>query len=338
MQILPNRCAARTVALAASLAFCSTTLLAADVKFALDWKFEGPAAPFFVALDKGYFKDEGLDVTIGTRQTITRIASGTYKMGFGDINALVEFMDGKTDVPVKAVMMVYERPPFSIIGRKSLGVTTDPKSIEGKTLGAPPTDGAFGQWKVFQKIAGIDASKVKIESVGFPVREPMLAQGKVAAIFGFSFSSVLNLKSQGVPEKDISLILMAEHGLDLYSNAILVSSDYAKSNPNEVKGFLKAFMKGMRDTVKDPASAVDSVLKRNKVVTKAVELERLKMAIGQNFVTPAVKKSGFGGVDDAKLAKSIELLKDGRGLKAPPAASAIFDASFLPPQADRKID
>jgi NitT/TauT family transport system substrate-binding protein len=191
---------------------------------------------------------------------------------------------------------------------------------------------------VFQKIAGIDASKVKIENVGFPVREPMLAQGKVAAIFGFSFSSVLNLKSQGVPEQDISLILMANHGLDLYSNAILVSADYAKSNPNEVKGFLKAFMKGMRDTVKDPGSAVDSVIKRNKVVSKAVELERLKMSLAQNFVTPAVKKNGFGGVDSAKLAKSIALLKDGRDLKAPPAASAIFDASFLPPRSERMID
>ena len=133
----------------------------------------------------------------------------------------------------------------------------------------------------------------------------MLAQGKVQAIFGFSFSSVLNLKSQGVPADDISLILMAENGLDLYGNSILVSNEFAAKNPNAVKGFLKAVVKGMRDTAKDPGAAVESVLKRNSVVTKPVELERLQMALAQNFVTPAVKKNGFGGVEADKLARNI---------------------------------
>ena len=191
-------------------------------------------------IDKGYFKAEGLNVTIdtgaGSREPITRIATGTYQMGFGDINALVKFLDEQPDAKVKAVMVMYERPPFAIIGRKSLGVTTDPKSLAGKTLGAPPPDGAFGQWAIFQKVANIDTSAIKIESVGFPVREPMLAQGKVHGIFGFSFSSVLNLKSQGVKAEDISLILMAENGLDLYGNSIMVNPEFAAKNPKAVQG------------------------------------------------------------------------------------------------------
>ena len=166
----------------------------------------------------------------------------------------------------------------------------------------------------------------------------MLAQGQVDAIFGFSFSSVLNLKSQGVKADDISLILMAENGLELYGNAIIVNPDFAAKNPAAVKGFLKALMKGVKDTIKDPAAAVDSVLKRNKVVSKAVELERLQMSIDKNYVTPNVKKNGFGGVDDAKLTKSIELLKVSLGLKNPPKPSAVFDASFLPPAAERKVN
>ena len=336
---------AAVLAGAAGLALSAGAALAqgtpVDIKFTLDWKFEGPAAPFLVAIDKGYFKDEGLNVTIdtgnGSRETITRIASGTYQLGFGDINALVEFMDAQPDTKIKSVMMIYERPPFAVIGRKSLGVTTNPKSLEGKTLGAPQADGAFGQWPVFQKVANIDVSNIKLENVGFPVREPMLAQGKVQAIFGFSFSSVLNLKSQGVPESDISLILMAENGLDLYGNSILVSSDFAAKNPNAVKGFVKALIKGMQATAKDPADAVDTVLKRNSVVTKPVELERLQMALAQNFVTPAVKKNGFGSVEMDKLTKSIELLKVSRNLKNPPKAEAVFDGSFLPPAAERMI-
>ncbi len=342
MTIAFNRIAGALAGAATSLAVTAAFAQTTDIKFTLDWKFEGPAAPFLVADDKGYFKAEGLNVTIdtgaGSREPITRIASGTYQMGFGDINALVKFLDEQPDAKVKAVMVMYERPPFAVIGRKSLGVTTDPKSLAGKTLGAPPTDGAFGQWAIFQKVANIDTSGIKIENVGFPVREPMLAQGKVAAIFGFSFSSVLNLKSQGVKDEDISLILMAENGLDLYGNSIMVNPDFAAKNPKAVQGFLKAVMKGMQDTIKDPATAVDAVIKRNQVVTKPVELERLKMALAQNFVTPNVKKNGFGGVEAGKLDKSIELLKVSLGLKNPPKGAAVFDSSFLPPAAERKVN
>ncbi len=342
MRLLVRRSLCISALAASVVAFGSVAASAADIKFTLDWKFEGPSAPFFVALDKGYYKAEGLNVTIdsgaGSRVPITRVAAGTYDMGFGDINAVIKFLDETPGGKVKAVMMMYERPPFAVIGRKSRGVTTDPKSLAGKTLGAPPPDAAFGQWPIFKKVAAIDDSKITIKSVGFPVREPMLAQGQVDAIFGFSFSSVLNLKSQGVKADDISLILMAENGLELYGNAIIVNPDFAAKNPAAVKGFLKALMKGVKDTIKDPAAAVDSVLKRNKVVSKAVELERLQMSIDKNYVTPNVKKNGFGGVDDAKLTKSIELLKVSLGLKNPPKPSAVFDASFLPPAAERKVN
>src|SRR5215217_8070126 len=112
------------------------------VKLTLDWRYEGPAAGFLLALDNGYFKEEGLDVTIdtgnGSVEAIPRVATGAYQMGFGDINSLVKFLDEDPTQPVKAVMMVYDKPTFSIVGRKSLGVTEDPKSLEGKTLGAPP--------------------------------------------------------------------------------------------------------------------------------------------------------------------------------------------------------
>ncbi len=337
-----SRLFVRIAALAASACLGAAFFPAAatDVRFTLDWKFEGPSAPFFLAIDNGHFKAEGLNVTIdtgaGSRESIPRVATGTYQMGFGDINSLVKAIDNQPDLKAKAVLMVYERPPFAIIGRKSLGVTT-PKSLEGKTLGAPPPDAAFAQWKAFAKVANLDLSKIKIESVGFPVREPMLVQGKVQAIFGYSFSSVLNLKAQGVKADDIALILMAEHGLDLYGNAIMVNTDFAAKNPDAVKGFLRAFIRGMRDTVKDPGAGIDAVLRRNNIVKKAVELERLKMALDQNFVTPSVKQKGFGAIDPAKMAKSIELLKVSIGLKSPPAPTRVFDASFLEPAAKRMV-
>jgi NitT/TauT family transport system substrate-binding protein len=312
-----------------------------SIKFSLDFKFEGPAAPFVVAIDKGYYKAEGLDVTIdsaaGSLEPITRVASGTYDMGFGDINSLIKFRDANPNVPIKAVYIVYNKPPFAVVGRKSRGITT-PKDLEGKKLGAPAPDGAFAQWKIFTQANNIDASKVTIENVGFPVREPMLAAGQVDAITGFSFSSFINLKDRGVPVDDIVVLLMADHGVNLYGNAIIVNPKFAAEKPEAVKGFLRAFTKGLHDTVKDPATAVDSVIKRNDVAKKDVELERLKMALKDNILTPEVKKNGFGGVDMGRLDKSIEQIALTYTFKAPAKGSEIFDASFLPTDAARKAN
>jgi NitT/TauT family transport system substrate-binding protein len=310
------------------------------IKFSLDFKFEGPSAPFVVAIDKGYFKAEGLEVTIdsagGSLEPITRVASGTYDMGFGDINSLIKFRDANPGTPIKAVFMVYNKPPFSIVARKSRGITK-PKDLEGKKLGAPPPDGAFAQWKIFTQANQIDASKVTIEPVGFPVREPMLAAGQVDAITGFSFSSYINLKDRGVPVDDIVVLLMADHGVHLYGNVVMVNPKFAAEKPEAVKGFLRAFLKGLKDTVRSPATAVDSVLKRNDVAKKPVELERLNMALRDNIMTPEVKANGFGGVDMARLDKSIDLIALTYDFKnAKPKGADIFDESFLPAAADRK--
>lgn len=331
------------IGMAVGLAISATSAFAdTEIKFTLDWKFEGPAAPFFIALDKGYFKEEGLDVTIdsgaGSRESIPRVATGTYQMGFGDINALIKLMDEEPDLKVKAVMMAYERPPLAVIGRKSLGITEDPKSLAGKKLGAPPPDAAFGQWPAFAEVAGIDTSSITIENVGFPVREPMLAQGQVDGIFGFSFSSVLNLKAQGVPEDDLSVILMTENGLDLYGNVVMVNTDFAAANPDAVKGFVKALVKGYLDAIADPAAAIPYVIKRNEVLSEPVEVERLQMAVNDSIATPAVKANGFGGVDMAKLTKSMDYLKISMGVSdTPPAAEKVFDPSYLPPAEERMV-
>ncbi|MGZ5827433.1 MAG: ABC transporter substrate-binding protein [Xanthobacteraceae bacterium] len=332
--------AAATIA-AAAILMTGAAAAQTPIKFSLDFKFEGPSAPFVVAIDKGYFKAEGLDVTIdtaaGSLEPINRVASGTYDMGFGDINSLIKFRDANPGTPLKAVFMVYNKPPFSVVGRKSRGVTK-PKDLEGKKLGAPAADGAFAQWKIFVQANDIDASKVTIENVGFPVREPMLAAGQVDAITGFSFSSFINLKDRGVPVDDIVVLLMADYGVNLYGNSIIVNPKFAAEKPEAVKGFLRAFLKGLKETVKEPAVAVDSVIKRNDVAKKDVELERLKIALRDNILTPEVKANGYGGVDMGKLDKSIDQIGLTYEFKAKPKGADIFDASFLPAAADRKAN
>ena len=333
----------RVAALGAA-AFFGTVLNAqaqTAVKFALDWKFEGPAAPYFVAIDKGYYKAEGLDVSIdsgpGSVAGIARVAAGTYPIGFFDINSLVRFRDQNPAQQVKAVMMVYDKPPFAIISLKSSGINS-PKDLEGKILGAPAPDGAFAQWKAYVNANKIDAAKVTIENVGFPVREPMLAAGKVNAITGFSFSSYFNLLQKDVKPSDIVVMLMADQGIVMYGNAIMVNPDFAKANPKVVAGFVRATIKGLIDTAKDPDSAIKSLMKRNDIGDAKLELERLKMALRDNMVTPWVTANGFGGIDPARMAKSIDQIAETYDFKgAKPKPEDIFDAGFLPPATERKM-
>jgi NitT/TauT family transport system substrate-binding protein len=332
---------ARLAAAAAVSAVCAGSALAqTDVKFALDWKFEGPSAPYFVAIDKGYYKAEGLNVTVdtgpGSVAGIARVAAGTYPIGFFDINSLVKFRDQNPDKKVVAVMMVYDRPPFAIATTTKTGITK-PKDLEGKILGAPAADGAFAQWKAFVKENGIDESKVKIENIGFPVREPMLADGKVDAITGFSFSMHFNLLQKGLKPEQVKTLLMSDYGLVLYGNAIMVNPDFAKANPKVVQGFVRATIKGVIDTIKDPEGAIKSVMKRNDTGDEKIELDRLKMSIRDNFVSPWVKANGIGGVDMDRMEKSIAQIALTYDFKNRPKAADIFTAEYLPPAAERKF-
>ena len=312
-----------------------------NIRFTLDFKIEGPSAPFLVPLDKGYYTAEGLNVTIdpalGSLQPIERVASGEYDMGFGDINTLIKFRDAKPASPVKAVFMVYNRPPYAVIGRKSRGIVK-PKDLEGKTLGAPSAGGAFAQWPIFAQVNSIDVTKVAIENVSFPVREPMLAAGQVDAITGYSFTSYVNLKDKGVPVDDVVVLLMADYGVVLYGNAILVNTKFAAEHPDAVQGFLRAFLRGLRETVKQPAVAIESVLKRNGQARKNVELERLNMAIRENIVTPEVKANGFGGIDEDRFARALEQIALTHKFKVKPKPDDIFDSSFLPAAGARKYN
>ncbi|MCB2115777.1 MAG: ABC transporter substrate-binding protein [Rhodobacteraceae bacterium] len=301
--------------------------------FALDWKFEGPSAPYFAAIDNGHFAAEGLSVDItegaGSLDAIPKVATGAFPVGFADINSLMRFLDQNPGAPVTAVMMIYDKPPFAMVGRKSLGIE-GPKDIEGKVLGAPPPDGAWAQFPIFAAENGIDMAKVTVEPVGFPVREPMLAEGKVAAVTGFSFSSTLNLKRLGVPADDISVVLMADHGVALYGNAVIVNTDFAKANPEAVTGFLKAVGAGWKDAVADPAKAIESLLKRNPAADAALETERLQMAIDANVMTDYVAEHGLGGVDAERMAKAVEQTKSVYTFAAEPDAALYFDGSYLP--------
>ncbi|MGR3485833.1 MAG: ABC transporter substrate-binding protein [Paracoccaceae bacterium] len=306
---------------------------ATEVPFALDWKFEGPAAPYFAAIDNGHFEAEGLSVEItagsGSLDAIPKVATGAFPVGFADINSLIKFLDANPDAPVTAVMMVYDKPPFAVIGRRSLGIE-GPQDLPGTVLGAPPPDGAWAQFPIFAAENDLDMDSITVEPVGFPTREPMLAEGQVSSITGFSFSSYLNLVRLGVPEDDIATILMADHGVDLYGNAIIVNTDWAVENRETLEGFLRAVAMGWTDAIADPEAAVASLLERNPAGDAALEQRRLQLALDANVMTDYVMENGMGGIDDARFQSAIEQIATTYEFQQEPDASVYFDGSYLP--------
>jgi NitT/TauT family transport system substrate-binding protein len=311
------------------------------IRFTLDRAIEAPAAPFLLPLDRGYYKAEGLNVAVdpatGPLEPIARVAAGSYEMGVADINALIKYRDAHPKAPIKAVFMVTDRPAYAVIARKSRGVTV-PKDLEGKKLGAPPDDLSFAVWPIFAKAAGIDTAKVGIENISPPLREPMLAAGQVDAITGLAFTSFINLDDKGVPVDDIVVMLMADYGVELYGNAVIVNTQFASEHPDAVRGFLRALVKGLKQTVAQPAAAVAVVLKHNDALKKELELKRLAMVIHDDIMTTAVKANGFGGIDRARFARAIDQLALAYKFKAAkPKPDDIFDDSYLPPAADRKV-
>jgi len=310
------------------------------IRFTLDRKIDGPSAPFFLAIEKGYFQAEGLNVRIdaaeGSPQAMNRLATGGYDMGVADINGLIMLRDANPETPIKAVFVTFDKPPSAIIARKSRGIAT-PKDLEGKKLAVPADDDTFALWPIFAKVNGIDAARVKLENVGLPVREPMLAAGEVDAVIGCSFSSFVDLKARGVPPADLTVLPMADYGVELYGDAIMVNTGFAAEKPEAVKAFLRAYLKALKDTVRDPARAVDALAHRSEPVDKAVELERLRMAIGDNVVTAAVRGAGYGGIEPERFGVALDQLALTYRFKARDKAADAFDPSYLPAAADRKV-
>jgi NitT/TauT family transport system substrate-binding protein len=328
--------------LAAALAIVVAAPAAAQtaVKFTLDGPIEGPEALFLLPQDKGYFKTDGLDVVVDDAVSpldpILRVASGGYDLGFVDINALIRYRDQHPSAPIKAIFMVYNKPAYSVVARKSRGIT-EPKQIENKKIGAP-AGSSFAQWPLFAKLNHIDASKVTIESIAIPVRAPMLAAGQIDAALGASFRLYVDLKERGVPIDDIVLMSMANYGMKLYGNAIVVNSKFAAEKPQAVRAFLHAFTRGLKETVRHPAEAVESIVKRDDAARRDVELERLRMAIKDNILTPEVRADGAGAIEPARMEQALDQLALVYTFKAKPKPEDIFDASFLPPPGERKIN
>ena len=310
------------------------------IKFQLDWRFEGPAALFLTPVAKGYFKDAKLDVTVdagsGSGGAVTRVASGTYDMGFADLAALMEFHANNPDAPNKpvAVMMVYNDTPASVMALKKSGIKT-PADLSGKKLGAPVFDAGRRAFPIFAKANNITG--VQWTAMDPPLRETMLARGDVDAITGFTFTSLLNLEARGVKAEDVAILPYADFGVKLYGNVVIVSPKMIKENPAAIKSFLKAFSKGAKDVMANPAAAINDVKARDGILNVPLEIRRLQLAIDTVINSPDARAEGFGQLKGPRLALMASQVSDAFGTKTRVNPDAVWNGSFLPTTAELNV-
>jgi NitT/TauT family transport system substrate-binding protein len=313
---------------------------AKDIRISLDWAWQGGQAPFALAEQAGMFKAEGLDVVIdrgnGSADTVTRVASGAYDVGFGDLGPMVKLAAEQPDKALLAVLMLYDRSPLCAIALTRSGVKV-PKDLEGKTIASPETDAGRVLFPGFAKATGIDPAKVKWQTVAPQLRETMLFKGDADAITGFITSGVFNLTGLGTPIEDIVVMRYADYGIDIYGSGIYVRPGFAASNPDAVKGVVRAVIKAHQAAMKDPAAAIAALKTRDALIDAALELQRLGMINDQLITTDATRAKGIGTVDPARLARMITTIADAYAIKTPPAPDLIYTDRFLPPQADRLL-
>jgi NitT/TauT family transport system substrate-binding protein len=303
-----------------------------NVTFSLDFIPLGRHAPWYVAKSKGFYEEEGLNVKIiaskGSAKVIQAIESGLADIGFADVPGVV--MGRAAGATLKMVAVIYQKAPYAIFSLSPGASVTSAKQLEGLTLGSgagsftPKVIGGFMQQQ------GLDPSKLSITNVAPPARGAMLLSGKVPAIEFFVMAKPGLTRAAAKGGRELKTFLLGSHGLDLYSNGIAATDAYIKKNPEIVRKFVRAALRGWQYALRNPEESAK--LQRQFIEALdpeiiAAEIEVLKTLA----VTDDTKANGLGWFDPAKIATSREFVLKNVDIKGtPPAVEDIYVSGFLP--------
>jgi len=308
------------------------------VNVVLNFAADGGAGGFYHALERGYFRELGLDVSIepskGSADAITRAASQSADIGIGDISTLAEFTSRRPEIAPKAVFILHNRSPQSVVALRSSGITklTD---LHGRILGQGPADAPSRMFPAVASLAGLDMKRIEVRQFSPQLRDTMLITKQVDAVTGFDSTVLFNLKANGVALEDATVIYYADNGLDVYGNAFLANPAFLQAKPDAVRAFVRAAARGWRDAIADPKAAMVSLGKHNTLAKLDIEGERLAWLGSHQIVTPATREDGIGTYDRDRLAQNIAQVGKAFGLTRVPEVSEIYDDRFLPPRDER---
>ncbi|MEM1289054.1 MAG: ABC transporter substrate-binding protein [Pseudomonadota bacterium] len=330
---------AGTAAAAGTLAMPAIVRATTPIKMILNWRYQGPQAWFFLAEDNGYFADVGIEMQMdqgnGSGAAVGSVAGGAYDVGFGDINALTQLVATNPDEAPIGTYQMYNKPPFTVAVLSSSDIMTA-ADLEGRKLGGSANDGALKLWPAFTEIAGLDDSGVEILNFQPSLREQMLQSEQVDGVFGFVNTIRFSAKLAGMnPDEEIRFISYGDYGMDLYSNGMIVSKALAAEQPELVAGMNAAINKGLVDTLADMDAAIEAVARREPLINKEVEKERLIATLQDEMGHEEVATTGLGNVDDDRFKAAIDIIVQANDLPRTPDMAEVFTKDFLPPEDER---
>jgi NitT/TauT family transport system substrate-binding protein len=308
------------------------------VKFVLDWTVIGIHAPFSIALDRKIFEKNGLSAKIdrgyGSVDTINKVANGVYDLGFADPNLLVKYNHENPNAKVTMVLLVYDAGQSAIIARAASRIA-NPKDLEGKKIGAPPSDNTRQMFPVYARAAGIDASKVEWVSATPALKDTLLFKGDVDAVASLEPTTLLALRKMGAKPEDFVSLRYGQFLPELLGTGIIVSQKFAKEKPELVRAFVRSVIEGEKLALADPAAAAKTLTLLDPMADVASELNRFNMGVAMSMSNPALRTEGIGSVTPERLAKAMSYMAETFDVPIPKDLSDIYDQSFLPPAAER---
>ncbi|TAL88838.1 MAG: hypothetical protein EPN46_02245 [Candidimonas sp.] len=302
-----------------------------NVTLMLDFNALGRHAPWYVALAKGYYKDAGLNVKIvpglGTAQSLQALEAGVSQFSFSDAAALV-LGRARGVSTAKFVEMNYQKAPYAVFSLHSGANVTKLAQLKGLEVASGAGSMTPKIIRGLMKEKGLDPESVKFINIDGAARGSMLLSGKVPAIETYIFGQV-GMSHNSKPG-ELTTLLLADQGLDMYSNGLLVKEAYIKSHPKVVRAFVKASLMGWHDALQNMGAAADMEIKYVPGLNRDVVISELKL-VKAMAVTPEVKAKGLGYIDSQRMQKTVNFIVKNIGVTgAVPPTATLYTDDFLP--------